>query len=81
MKLNKWQEQKLNAAVDYADKGWKVLPVGLNKKPINYNGSIGATTNATEIVKWWMDKPFANVGVVSMTSFLDGDSAFGGQVS
>jgi hypothetical protein len=65
MKLNKRQEERLTAAIDYADRGWKVLPVGLDKKPINNNGSTGATTSQKQIVKWWMDNPFANIGVAT----------------
>lgn len=61
--MNKHQQERLEAAIDYADKGWRVLPVGLDKKPINFNGSKGATTDARQIVKWWTDHPFANIGI------------------
>jgi len=61
--MNKHQELRFAAAIEYANKGWRVLPVGTNKKPINHNGSTGATTDIKQIFKWWEEHPFANVGI------------------
>lgn len=63
--MNKYQEDRLMAAIDYAERGWRVLPVGVNKKPLNYNGSTGATTDKKQILRWWQENAFANVGVAT----------------
>ena len=63
--MNKFQEERLAAAVAYAAKGWKVLPVGTNKRPINHNGSTGATTDIKQILAWWKESPFANIGIAT----------------
>jgi hypothetical protein len=63
--MNKHQKERLTAALEYAAKGWKVLPVGTNKKPINYNGSAGATTDVKQILSWWKDTPYANIGIAT----------------
>lgn len=66
--MNKYQEERLVAAIDYAERGWRVLPVGLNKRPINHNGSTGATTDKTQILRWWKEHPFANIGIATERS-------------
>jgi hypothetical protein len=65
VQMNKHQEERLTAALDYTKKGWRVLPVGTNKKPINYNGSAGATTDTTQILRWWKETPYANIGIAT----------------
>jgi putative DNA primase/helicase len=61
--MNKYQEERLAAALQYAARGWRVLPVGSNKRPINHNGSIGASTDTKQILAWWKETPYANIGV------------------
>jgi putative DNA primase/helicase len=63
--MNRYQEERRAAALEYAAKGWRVLPVGTNKKPINHNGSTGATTDVKQILAWWKESPFANIGVAT----------------
>lgn len=66
--MNKYQEERLVAAIEYAERGWRVLPVGINKKPINHNGSTGATTDVKQILRWWKEYPFANIGIATERS-------------
>ena len=53
----------LQAALDYANKGFKILPVRLNKAPYNTNGKDGATTDIEVIKKWWATWPDALIGI------------------
>lgn len=64
--MNKYQQARLTAALDYASRGWRVLPIKASSKtPLNHNGSKGATTDKKQIVDWWTNSnhDFANVGV------------------
>jgi hypothetical protein len=63
--MNKFALERQAAAIEYAQRGWRVLPVGLNKKPINHNGSTGATTDVKQILEWWKENPFANIGIAT----------------
>ena len=65
MKMNKYQEARLKAAIDYAQRGWRVLPVGVDKKPLNHNGSHGAATDTAQITRWWTERSFANIGIAT----------------
>ena len=65
MQMNKYQEARLEAAIVYAQRGWRVLPVGVDKKPLNHNGSHGATTNTAEITRWLTERSFANIGIAT----------------
>lgn len=60
-------ENMLNYAKKYADKGLKVFPLTpLSKIPIKgTNGSKEATTDVSQIEKWWEVTPQANIGLVT----------------
>ena len=65
-KLNKFQERTLEHALMYAaDRGWHVLPVGKNKRPLIMDWSKAASADERVIVKWWMDYPSANIGILT----------------
>lgn len=63
--LNHYQQAMLDAALRYAEHGRAVLPVSRNKKPINANGSQGATTDPQQIATWWETHPTAQVGIAT----------------
>jgi len=58
---------KLNQALAYASKGWKVFPVTPNQKtpfgPLAPNGYHSATTDGRRIKEWWSAAPNANIGL------------------
>jgi hypothetical protein len=57
----------LNAALNYAERGWPVLPLWPGKKtPLGKlvpNGHKDATTGEATIKQWWGRYPSANVGI------------------
>ena len=54
----------LNAAIDYASRGWAVFPLKpKDKAPVTAHGVHEATTNFDQIKKWWKRYPNANIGV------------------
>ena len=64
MTMNKYQEARLKAAIEYAQRGWRVLPLN-GKKPLNHNGSHGATTDREQITRWFTEGSFTNVGIAT----------------
>ena len=65
-KLNKRQEYVLECALDYAtNRGWHVLPVGRNKRPLIRDWTNKASTDEAVIARWWLDMPYANVGILT----------------
>lgn len=64
--LNKRQEYVLECALDYAkNRGWHILPVGRNKRPIILDWTNKATTDERQIAKWWLEMPWANIGILT----------------
>lgn len=54
----------LDAAINYASKGWAVFPLkARDKAPITTHGVHEATTNFDQIQKWWKRYPNANIGI------------------
>ena len=56
----------LEAALQYAGRGWKVFPLKpRGKTPLVKGGFKAATTNPEQIAKWWGKWPQANVGIAT----------------
>jgi hypothetical protein len=56
----------LAAALDYAARGWAVLPLRPREKvPLTSAGSRDATTDAAQVRSWWARWPDANVGIAT----------------
>jgi hypothetical protein len=53
----------LDAALEYATRGWPVFPCGARKKPCTDHGFQNATTNEQQIREWWTRWPHALIGV------------------
>lgn len=76
----------LNAALEYADRGWQVFPcVESGKRPATRHGFKGATTDPETIRNWWKRRPARNLairtGVASLLVVLDVDPRHGGDAS
>lgn len=54
----------LAAALAYAERGWRVLPVA-SKKPRIRRWPTAATTNRFQIRRWWHNWPSASIGVLT----------------
>lgn len=70
-----------DAALDYAARGWPVLPVQpRGKAPLTAHGLHDATTDPDTLHGWWDRRPNANVGLRSGVAFhaLDVDAHHGG---
>jgi hypothetical protein len=77
-----------NAALDYADRGWKVIPLrARGKEPLGSlvpHGKDDATDDLVQVLRWWTEVPRANVGIVCGPSGLvviDVDPRSGGDDS
>jgi putative DNA primase/helicase len=78
--------RNLRAALEYAQRGWPCFPLKpLAKTPITRNGFKDATTDQTQIQKWWRTYPKAGVGIATGATsglvVLDVDPARGGDSS
>jgi hypothetical protein len=75
------ENQLLSAALDYARRGWSVLPLHTiingkcscdspecgtpGKHPLTQHGVKDATTDEATIRRWWTEAPIANVGIAT----------------
>ena len=63
------QNHMLQAALEYASKGFAVFPLTIGgKRPagdLAPNGCKDATTNEDQICEWWTAKPDANIGIAT----------------
>lgn len=52
----------LEAALEYAARGWPLFPCRADKTPMTKNGTLDATTDPAIIEAWWSKWPRANIG-------------------
>src|SRR5690606_21287281 len=52
----------LNAALEYARKGWAIFPL-VGKRPATKNGFHDATTDREQLERWFRDEGYPNVGL------------------
>jgi hypothetical protein len=58
--------ERLEAALAYANRGWAVLPVVPGEKlPATQHGVHDATTDEEQILRWWGANPDFNIGVAA----------------
>lgn len=53
----------LNAALEYAERGWPIFPCNSRKEPYTDNGVMDATTDPKKIRSWWKRWPKANIAL------------------
>jgi hypothetical protein len=75
------------AALEYAERGWAVMPLKAKKKDPHFdlikNAYLGATTDPALIEFWFDVDPTANIGIACITSNLvvfDVDFRNGGEI-
>ena len=61
--MNKYQEATLVQAIQYARRGWHVLPCNFKKRPVTANGFYDASTEEEQIMAWWEENPKALIGI------------------
>jgi len=55
----------LAAALEYARRGWPILPVSQAKQPFIKAWPTAASTDESQVRSWWKQHPEANVGLVT----------------
>ncbi|KKN52651.1 hypothetical protein LCGC14_0610450 [marine sediment metagenome] len=61
--MGKSMNKLLEAALDYASRGWYVLPCKADKTPFTRHGVNDASIDTKTIEKWWQDHSKANVAI------------------
>jgi len=61
--MNKYQKATLVQALQYAQRGWHVLPCSYKKTPLTAKGLKDATTDEEQIQQWWHDNPKSLIGI------------------
>lgn len=57
------------AALEYAERGWKIFPCRADQKiPLTANGHKDATNDLDQVKKWWTETPSANIGLACAAS-------------
>lgn len=61
------QANMLSASMQYASRGFSVMPVGKDKRPLLSSWKTLQTTPANEeqIEKWWTKNPTTNIGIIT----------------
>lgn len=61
----------LEAALEYAARGWHVFPLKpRGKAPLTRDGFKSATTDVDQVQRWWAQWPDANIGIATGASGL-----------
>ena len=61
--MNKYQKATLVQALQYAKRGWHVLPCSYKKSPLSKHGIKDATTDENLIQQWWEENPKSQIGI------------------
>ena len=56
-------QDTLSAALYYAQQGFPVFPCGSHKRPLTEHGFKDASTDPSQIFKWWNQRPDALIGM------------------
>ena len=61
--MNRYQKAMLVQALEYASRGWHVIPCSYKKRPLTKHGFKDGTTDREQIEKWWTVNPNSRIGI------------------